>query len=385
MITIHKRIADELSVGVKQVEAAITLLDEGATVPFISRYRKEVTGSLDDTQLRTLEERLTYLRDLEERRASILNIINKQGKLTPELAQDIAGADTKTRLEDLYLPYKKKRRTKGQIAIEAGIEPLADTLFGNPSLDPEQEAGKFIHADGEVKEVFGDTKSVLDGAKFILMERFAENADLLGELRSFLSQEGRLVSTVVEGKESEGTKFKDYFDNADAIRKVPSHRALAMFRGRKEGVLHLRLDAAKNEGTRHPCESIIARHENITNMGRPADEWLAEVVHWAWSIKLQMRMETELLADLRGRAEDDAIVVFAQNLKDLLLAAPAGQKAAIGLDPGLRTGVKIAVIDNTGQFVDSTAIYPHAPRKQWMNLSQCWPSWPQNIKLNCWP
>lgn len=365
MITIHKRIADELSVGVKQVEAAITLLDEGATVPFISRYRKEVTGSLDDTQLRTLEERLTYLRDLEERRTSILNIIDKQGKLTPELAQDIAGADTKTRLEDLYLPYKKKRRTKGQIAIEAGIEPLADTLLGNPSLDPEQEAKKFIHTDGEVKEVFGDTKSVLDGAKFILMERFAENADLLGELRSFLSQEGRLVSTVVEGKEPEGAKFKDYFDNADAIKKVPSHRALAMFRGRKEGVLHLRLDAAKNEGTLHPCESIIARHKNIDNKGRPADEWLAEVVHWAWSIKLQMRMETELLADLRGRAEDDAIVVFAQNLKDLLLAAPAGQKAAIGLDPGLRTGVKIAVIDNTGQFVDSTAIYPHAPRKQW--------------------
>ncbi|MCP3672183.1 MAG: RNA-binding transcriptional accessory protein [Gammaproteobacteria bacterium] len=365
MITINKRIADELSVGVKQVEAAITLLDDGATVPFISRYRKEATGSLDDTQLRNLEERLTYLRELEERRTSILNIIEEQGKLTPELARGIASADTKTRLEDLYLPYKKKRRTKGQIAIEAGIEPLADMLFENPSLEPEQEAQKFVHTSDELKEVFGDTKSVLDGAKFILIERFAENADLLMELRSFLGREGRLVSTVVEGKEIEGAKFKDYFDNADAIKKVPSHRALAMFRGRKEGVLHLRLDATKNEGALHPCESIIARHENVNNKGRSADVWLAEVVHCTWYIKLQMRMETELLADLRGRAEDDAITVFAQNLKDLLLAAPAGQKAAIGLDPGLRTGVKIAVIDNTGQFLDSTAIYPHAPRRQW--------------------
>jgi len=365
MIAIHKRIADELAVGVRQVEAAVTLLDEGATVPFIARYRKEVTGSLDDTQLRVLEERMTYLRELEERRASILKIIEEQGKLTPELAREIAGADTKTRLEDLYLPYKKKRRTKGQIAIEAGIGPLADALHGDPTLDPEREARKFIHQDGELKKAFGDTKSVLDGARFILMERFAENADLLGELRSFLGREGRLVSTVIEGKELEGAKFRDYFDNTDVIKKIPSHRALAMFRGRKEGILQLRLETAHEAGTSHPCESIIARHEKISNLNRPADKWLSEVVHWAWSVKLQMHMETELLAQLRGRAEDDAIGVFAKNLKDLLLAAPAGQKAAIGLDPGLRTGVKIAVIDNTGQFMDSTVIYPHAPSKQW--------------------
>ena len=365
MISIHKRIADELKVAVRQVEAAVTLLDGGATVPFISRYRKEVTGGLDDTQLRTLEERLTYLRELEDRRASILKIIEEQGKLTPELAREIAGADTKTRLEDLYLPYKKKRRTKGQIAIEAGIGPLADALHGDPTLAPEREARKFIHQDGELKEAFGDIKSVLDGAKFILMERFAENADLLGELRTLLGREGRLVSTVVEGKESEGAKFRDYFDNRDAVGSMPSHRALAMFRGRKEGMLQLRLEAPHEEGAPHPCESIIARKENIRNMNRPADKWLAEVVHWAWVVKLQMHMETELLSQLRGRAEDDAIVVFARNLKDLLLAAPAGQRAAIGLDPGLRTGVKIAVIDNTGQFVDSTAIFPHAPRKQW--------------------
>ena len=365
MITIHKRIADELKVVIGQVEAAVTLLDEGATVPFISRYRKEVTGGLDDTQLRLLEERLTYLRELEERRSSILKIIEEQGKLTPELAVKIARADTKTRLEDLYLPYKKKRRTKGQIAIEAGIGPLADVLHGDPTLEPEREVHRFIHTEGEFKEAFGDTKSVLDGAKFILMERFAENASTLEELRSFLGREGRLISTVVKGKEAEGAKFRDYFENTDAISKMPSHRALAMFRGRKEGILQLRLEAPHEEGATHPCESIIARQENIRNLNRPADKWLAEVVHWAWSVKLQMHMETELLSQLRGRAEADAIAVFARNLKDLLLAAPAGQKATIGLDPGLRTGVKIAVIDNTGQFVDSSAIFPHAPRNQW--------------------
>lgn len=365
MTSIHKRIAGELKVAVGQVEATVTLLDEGATIPFISRYRKEVTGGLDDTQLRTLDERLVYLRELEERRASILRIIEEQGKLTPELAREIAGAETKTRLEDLYLPYKKKRRTKGQIAIEAGMGPLADALQETPSLDPEREAGKFIHRDGEFKDTFNDTRSVLDGAKFILMERFAENADLLQELRAFMGREGRLVSRVIEGKETEGAKFRDYFDNTDATGKMPSHRVLAILRGRKEGILQLRLDVEHEEGAPHPCESIIARHENISDLKRPADKWLAEVVRWTWSVKLQMHMETELLGQLRNRAEDDAIVVFARNLKDLLLAAPAGQKATIGLDPGLRTGVKVAVIDNTGQFVDSTAIFPHAPRNRW--------------------
>ncbi len=366
MLNIPQRIAEELNATEAQVQAAIKLLDEGSTVPFISRYRKEATGGLDDIQLRTLEERLGYLRELEDRRATILKSIEEQDKLTPELKKAIAEADTKTRLEDLYLPYKPKRRTKGQVAIEAGIEPLADALYENPCLDPEQEAIAYIKTDvDDSKHTFADAKSVLEGAKYILMERFAENADLLAELRNFLNHEGQLVSNVVSGKETEGAKFRDYFEQREAIKKVPSHRALAMFRGRKEGFLQLKLDVEYPENTNHPCEQIVARHANIENQGRPADKWLAEVVRWTWNIKLQTQMETELLSELRGRAEEAAIDVFAQNLKDLLLAAPAGPKATIGLDPGLRTGVKIAVIDSTGQYVDSTAIYPHAPRKQW--------------------
>lgn len=367
MLNIPQRIAEELNTTNAQVQAAIKLLDDGATVPFISRYRKEATGGLDDIQLRNLEERLNYLRELEDRRNTILKSIEEQGKLTPELNNSINEADTKTRLEDLYLPYKPKRRTKGQIAIEAGLEPLADALYKNPSLSPEQEALAYIKtdADADSKTAFTDAKSVLEGAKYILMERFAENADLLAELRNFLNQQGLLTSTVVSGKEKEGAKFRDYFEHREAIQKVPSHRALAMFRGRKEGFLQLKLDVEHADNTPHPGEQIIAHHEHIENQQRPGDAWLSEVVRWTWSIKLQTHLETELLTALRQRAEAAAIDVFAQNLKDLLLAAPAGPKATIGLDPGLRTGVKVAVIDNTGQYLDFTTLYPHAPRNQW--------------------
>lgn len=365
MQSIQKKIADELSVAEKQVSAAISLLDEGATVPFISRYRKEVTGGLDDSQLRLLEERLGYLRELEERRQSVLKSIEEQDKLTPELKKDILAADTKTRLEDLYLPFKKKRRTKGQIAIEAGMEPLADALFENPQLDPEKEAEKYLHSEGEFAESFGEIKTVLEGAKYILMERFAEDADLLAELRQLMTQQGKLISVVAPGKEDEGAKFRDYFDNRDAVKDIPSHRALAMLRGRKEGVLHLKVDIEHDEGVKHPGEVVIARRTGITDKGRAADKWLSEVVRWTWRIKLQMSLESEMIMELRNRAEAVAIDVFAQNLKDLLLAAPAGQKATIGLDPGLRTGVKVAVVDHTGQYLDSTAIYPHAPKNQW--------------------
>lgn len=365
MLSIHKRIANELEVLEKQVSAAVTLLDEGATVPFISRYRKEVTGGLDDIQLRALEERLGYLRELDDRRIAILKSIDEQGKLTPELKAAIAGAETKTRLEDLYLPFKKKRRTKGQIAIEAGIEPLANSLLDDPSLDPEKLAEPYVHLDGELKDSFGEVKTVLEGAKFILMERFAEDANLIEEIRGLLTQRGQLVSTVASGKEAEGAKFSDYFEHRDEIKNIPSHRALAMLRGRKEGVLHLNMDVEHEEGIKHPCEVIVAKHVGIRDEGRLADSWLAEVVRWTWRIKLQMSMESELIMALRVRAEVTAIDVFAQNLKALLLAAPAGQKCTMGLDPGLRTGVKIAIIDHTGKYLDNTAIFPHAPRNQW--------------------
>jgi len=367
MSNISLRIAEELNTTAVQVLATIKLLDEGSTVPFISRYRKEATGGLDDIQLRQLEERLVYLRELEDRRSTILKSIEEQKKLTPELKKLIAEADTKTRLEDLYLPYKPKRRTKGQIAIEAGIEPLADALYTNPELDPEQEGAQYIlpAEESEKKNTFTDIKSVLEGAKYILMERFAENADLLAELRKVLNHEGVLISTVVHGKEKEGVKFRDYFEQRNLIKKVPSHRALAMFRGRKEGFLQLKLDVPYPDNTSHPCEHIVARYTGIENKNRPSDPWLAEVLRWTWNIKLQTHMETELLSELRNRAEEAAIDVFAQNLKDLLLAAPAGQKVTIGLDPGLRTGVKVAVLDNTGQYLDFTTIYPHAPRNQW--------------------
>lgn len=365
MIAIADRIANELNVRSQQVAAAVALLDEGATVPFISRYRKEVTGGLDDSQMRALQERLTYLRELGSRRDSILKLIDEQGKLTPTLKQEIMGADSKTRLEDLYLPYKQKRRTKGQIAIEAGIEPLADALLADPSLDPVQEAAKYFNTNADYKQAFEDEKGVLEGAKYVLMERFAEEPNLVGELRDFMGQRGELKSVVVAGKEQEAAKFSDYFDNTDNLSKVPSHRILAMLRGRNEGFLQLKVDAPDDGSALHPCEYRIAKRFNISQQGRKADSWLSEVVRWTWKIKLQLKLETELLTELRQKAEEEAIQVFGKNLKDLLLAAPAGQKATMGLDPGLRTGVKVAVVDHTGKYLDSMAIYPHQPRNQW--------------------
>ncbi|WP_444899513.1 Tex family protein [Microbulbifer sp. VAAC004] len=369
MLDINARIAEELNVRSQQVTAAVSLLDEGATVPFIARYRKEVTGALDDTQLRTLEERLRYLRELEERRAAILKSIDEQGKLTAELAQQINGADTKNRLEDLYLPYKPKRRTKGQIAIEAGLEPLADALINDPSLDPAAEAQQYLNTDHEDASLqVKDIKAALDGAKFILMERFAEDAELLGKLRDFLKRDGQVKSKLLDGKEEEGVKFRDYFEYAEDWSKVPSHRALAIFRGRNEGILAISVGLPEEEGTpataSHPCESMIARHFDISDERRPADKWLGEVVRWTWRIKLLTALETDLLGELREKAEEEAIKVFSRNLKDLLLAAPAGHKATIGLDPGLRTGVKVAVVDATGKILDHTAIFPNPPQNR---------------------
>ncbi|WP_439100842.1 Tex family protein [Congregibacter sp.] len=355
-------IADELAIAPKQATAAISLLDDGATVPFISRYRKELTGGLDDTQMRLLEERLRYLRELWERRDSILNSISDQGKLTPELEASIRGADTKSRLEDLYLPYKPKRRTKALIAREAGLEPLAEALLANPELVPEAEAEGYLKAD----EGFDSPKAVLDGAKQILMERFAEDANLLDRLRQFQQGEGLLAARVIPEKEKEGAKFSDYFEHTEALRSVPSHRALAMFRGRNEGILMLdiRLTAEESSSDIHPCQSMIAQHWEIENRGRPADKWLAEVVRWTWSVKLASQIQGDLLMRLRENAEAEAIKVFASNLKDLLLAAPAGPKVTIGLDPGLRTGVKVAAVDATGKLIDQATIYPTPPQNK---------------------
>ena len=364
MQSIAARIAAELSVRPEQVDATVGLLDEGASVPFIARYRKEVTGSLDDTQLRYLEERLRYLRELEDRRAAVLSSIAEQDKLTPELERDIRQAETKTRLEDLYLPYKPKRRTKGQIAIEAGLEPLADALYADATLEPEAQAAAFIDADKGV----ADTKAALDGAKYILMERFSENAALLDKLRRALREEGRVVSRLVAGKEQEGAKFSDYFEYDEPLAKVPSHRALAILRGRNEGVLSIALelgDEAPAVGAMHPCEGLIAEAVGIENQGRAADKWLLEVVRWTWRVKLLGHLETELLGELREGAEDEAIRVFASNLKDLLLSAPAGPRITLGLDPGLRTGVKVVVVDATGKLLDTATVFPHAPRNDW--------------------
>ena len=390
MNSVSQRIADELSINEKQVAATVALLDEGATVPFIARYRKEVTGSLDDSQLRNLSERLAYLRELEDRRTAIIKSIDEQGKLNPELKQQLLSADTKTRLEDLYLPYKPKRRTKGQIAIEAGIEPLADALLNDPTLDPEQQAQSLLDADPELAEKgFCDTKAVLDGAKYILMERFAENAQLLDKARSYLKEHAWLFSSVTTGKESEGEKFRDYFDHKEQLAKVPSHRALAMFRGRREGFLSLKVDVELAEGVKHPCEGMIAQSAGISagtstdnkDKSRAADLWLQEVVRWTWLIKLQLHLETELLADLREQAEHAAIEVFAANLKDLLLAAPAGQRPTIALDPGIRTGVKVAIIDATGKIVDHGAIFPHAPKHQWDESIAQLAKWAQQYQI----
>ena len=355
---IEHQIAGELNARPEQVQAAVRLLDEGATVPFIARYRKEVTGGLDDSQLRTLESRLGYLRELADRRQVILRSIEEQGRLTPELARELNDADSKTRLEDLYLPYKPKRRTKGQMAIEAGLEPLADLLLGDPMKDPEQEAVRFLNAEQGIT----DGKAALDGARYILMERFAEQADLLEKLRDYLWHNATLRARVVAGKEQEGAKFKDYFEHDEPLHKAPSHRVLAMLRGRNEGILNLALVTGEDEGT-SPCEGIIAHHLKLNLQHRPADKWLQGVVSWTWKIKLSLQMETELIGRIRESAEEEAIKVFAMNLKDLLMAAPAGMRCTMGLDPGIRTGVKVAVVDATGKLVDTATIYPFEPKR----------------------
>lgn len=363
-LKIVQRIATELSVQPRQVAAAVQLLDEGSTVPFIARYRKEVTGNLDDTQLRNLEERLLYLRELEDRRAAILSSIDEQGKLTDELRAAIDSADSKQVLEDLYLPYKPKRRTRAQIAREAGLEPLAQALLANPLLDPQAEAAAYVDADKGV----ADVKAALDGARDILSEQFGETAELLGKLRDYLHNQGVVSSAVVEGKENEeGEKFRDYYDYAETIKTVPSHRALALFRGRNAGVLTIKLGLGEELDAQvpHPGEAMIARHFGIANQNRPADKWLSDVCRWCWRVKVQPHIENELLTQLRETAETEAIRVFARNLNDLLLAAPAGPKAVIGLDPGLRTGVKVAVVDRTGKVLATDTIYPHEPRRDW--------------------
>ncbi|MEF8711747.1 MAG: Tex family protein [Candidatus Accumulibacter propinquus] len=362
---IAEKIAAEVACRPQQVLATAALLDEGATVPFIARYRKEITGGLDDIQLRLLDERLTYLRELEDRRRSVLASIDEQGKLSPELAAAINAADTKQRLEDLYLPYKPKRRSKAQAAREAGLAPLAEALLANPLLAPEVEAERFINADAG----FSDVRSVLDGARQILMEQFSEDAALLGELRSYLEAHGFVKSTLVAGKEIEAAKFQDYFAYAEPLLAVPSHRALALFRGRNEGLLQLALvldnELDDQANGPNPCESRIARRFGIVDQGRPADRWLAETVRWTWRIKASLHLELELMNALRERAEAEAIRVFGANLHDLLLAAPAGKHATMGLDPGLRTGVKVAVVDPTGKLLDTATIYPHEPRRDW--------------------
>lgn len=360
--SIPKRIAEELGVREAQVSAAVQLLDEGATVPFIARYRKEVTGELDDTQMRQLDERLHYLRDMEDRRKTIIASIEEQGKMTSALEKSLLDADTKNRLEDLYLPYKIKRRTKAQIAREAGLEPLADALLSDPSQEPEALAETYFSAEHNIS----DTKAALDGARQILMERFAEDADLLAKLRQFLTENVQLASRLIEGKAQEGEKFRDYFEHTEALAKVPSHRALAMFRGRNEGVLNLNFMMHSDEKPTdsHPCEAMIAQHWAIQDNGLPADRWLRDVVRWTWRVKLLTHLQTDLLGQLRDQAEQEAIEVFARNLQDLLLAAPAGQKATIGLDPGLRTGVKVAVVDANGKVLDHAAIFPTPPQKR---------------------
>lgn len=360
-LSIEQQIAGELNVASRQVTAAIGLLDEGATVPFIARYRKEVTGGLDDTQLRHLDSRLSYLRELHQRRETILNSIEEQGKLTDLLKAQILAADSKTSLEDLYLPYRPKRRTKGQIAREAGIEPLAQMLFDNPMQDPEQNATDYLNEAAG----FSDTKAVLDGARAILMEQFAEDATLLAKLRQALLDNAFVSSQVISGKEQEGQKFRDYFDYQELLKDVPSHRALAMLRGRNDGILQLSLQWGEPDALTHPAQQLIADHLAIIDQQRPADAWLKQVVQWTWRVKLSLSLENELLTQLRQQAETAAISVFADNLKDLLMAAPAGNRITLALDPGLRTGVKVAIVDGTGKVLDTATIYPHAPKKQW--------------------
>ena len=365
---ISQLIAQELNVRDSQILAAIQLLDDGNTIPFIARYRKEATGGLDDTQLRYFETRLIYLRELEDRRQTILKSIEEQGKLTDELRDKIQATQSKTELEDLYLPFKPKRRTKGQIAIEAGLEPLADLLWNEPKTVPETTALDYVNAEKGV----ADVKAALDGARYILMERFAEDAGLLAKVRDYLSKNALIVSKVIEGKEAEGAKFQDYFDHQELLKNVPSHRALAMFRGRNEGILQLSLNAdpEAEEGSRQSyCEEIIRDYLGVRFTGQPADKWREQVIAWTWKIKVALHLETELMATLREKAEEEAIDVFARNLTALLMAAPAGAKNTMGLDPGLRTGVKVAVVDNTGKLLATDTIYPHTGQMERAMLS----------------
>jgi uncharacterized protein len=361
---IVEKIAHELQVQAQQVQAAVKLLDEGSTVPFIARYRKEVTNGLDDIALRKLEQRLTYLRVLEDRRKVIIKSIEEQKKMTPQLKTSLLSAENKTELEDVYLPFKPKRRTKGQIAIESGLEPLANALLNDPQLSPESEAQAFVKENSDVPDV----KSALDGAKYILMERFAEDANLLQKIRQHLNKHAHIKSQVIIGKEVEGSKYKDYFTHSELLKKVPSHRSLAMFRGRNEKFLQVCLDAdpEKDDSDKSSyCEQIIIEHFNIKFANRPADTWLASVVQWTWRVKTLLHMENELFGAVREQAEQDAINVFAKNLNDLLMAAPAGPKVTMGLDPGLRTGVKIAIVDPTGKVLATSTIFPHVPQNQW--------------------
>ena len=361
-MSINLRIAQELQVRLPQVDAAVALLDDKSTVPFIARYRKEATGGLDDTQLRLLEERLGYLRELEDRRATVLKSIEDQGKLTPELAKAVGEADTKARLEDLYAPYKVKRRTRAQIAREAGLEPLAQRLLDDPSLVPEQAAAGFVDAEKGVP----DAGAALEGARWLLMERFSEDAELVGGLRELVWQQGEWKSVVVAGKEEEGAKFSDYFNASEALSRIPSHRVLALLRGRHEGVLRLALTLPEAEGPGPgEAERRIAGRAGIVARGRAADAWLAETVRWTWKIRLMTQLESDMEQRLRESAEAEAIRVFGQNLRDLLLAPPAGQRVTMGLDPGIRTGVKVAVVDGTGKLLDTATVYPHQPRNDW--------------------
>lgn len=359
---IASTIAAEIGAQGAQAQAAIALLDEGATVPFIARYRKEVTGGLDDTQLRNLETRLGYLRELEDRRAAVLASIAEQGQLTDALRADIEAADSKSRLEDLYLPYKPKRRTKAQIAREAGLEPLADALLGDPTQVPEDCAARFVDADKGV----ADAKAALDGARWILMERWGEDAALVGELRAWLHEVGVIRSRVAEGKETEGAKYRDYFDHRESLARIPSHRLLALFRARREEILFIDLDPGTDADAGHLlAEGRVAHHVGVKAQGRPADKWLQDTCRLTWKAKLHLHLLLDLFSQAREKAEAEAIQVFGDNLKDLLLSAPAGPKAVLGLDPGLRTGVKVAVVDRTGKVVETATIYPHEPRRQW--------------------
>jgi uncharacterized protein len=373
--SIEQRLAVEITAKPAQIASAIALLDEGATVPFIARYRKEATGGLDDIQLRLLEERLRYLRELEERRATIITLITEQNKMTPVLLNSITYAADKTHLEDLYLPYKPKRRTKAQIALEAGLAPLADSLLANPMLPPEQEAVQYLKPPFSVEQCDNpgvpDIKAALDGARQILLERFAEDATLLQSLREYVQVHGIVESKVIEGKEELAAKYADYFDYSESIKTIPSHRTLAILRGRREELLNVRLrldseaDKVNWNAPHNPCEMRIANRFGISQQQRPADNWLMDTVRWTWRVKSFLHLESELMGALRVRAETEAINVFARNLKDLLLAAPAGPRVTMGLDPGIRTGVKVAVVDETGKVVDTAVIYPHQPRNDW--------------------